>query len=155
MNFFIIFFIIKWWCLASNEAAGKLVYLMFITCTYVAMKLAFIIAIIIMLINLMSMITVPVGNECKPLPEIMEIKKHLGSPFKFRCNSACKGSYSIFHRNHTSKEFHLVSQSYNNLYNIPALSFHDGGEYCCSEKCDGTNHISNFKKCCIRIKSKK
>ena len=103
-----------------------------------------------------------VGDKCDPLPKIMKnpasgIKKYLGSPFEFRCTSTCNayGSYSFFHRNHTSKEFDLVSQSYNNLYNISALDFHDGGEYCCYEQCDDKNTTLNYQQCCIRLKSKK
>ena len=96
---------------------------------------------------------------CDSLPVIMKnsvigIKKYLGSPFEFRCRSTCNGSYRFFHHNHTSKAFDLVYQSSNNLYNISALDFHDGGEYCCSEQCDDKNTTSNYQQCCIRLKSK-
>ena len=95
-----------------------------------------------------------------PLPVMSKnpaigIKQNLCSPFEFRCRSTCNESYIFFHHNHTSKKFNqLVSQGSNNLYNIPALDFHDGGEYCCSEQCDDKNIVPNHQQCCIQLKSK-
>ena len=98
---------------------------------------------------------------CNPWPLIVKnptegMNKHLGSLSEFKCQSKCNGgNYSFFHYNHTTEEFDLVFQSSNDTYNIPLLSFDDGGEYCCSEQCDDNSTTPNIPDCCIRIKSKK
>ena len=102
------------------------------------------------------------GMMCNSQSMIMKnpnvgMKKRLGSLFEFRCKSKCNESFSFFHYNHTTEKFDLIFQSSNYTYNIPLLSFDDGGEYCCSGHCDDqTNTVTpNIPDCCTRIKSKK
>ena len=103
---------------------------------------------------------VAAGITCNSQSQIMNnprlgMKRHLGSVFEFRCKSKCNGSFSFFHHNHTTEKFDLIFQSSNDTYNIPIVSFDDGGEYCCSERCDNKSTTPNISDCCTRIKSKK
>ena len=148
MNFLIVLFMVNWWYLASNQAAGKLTVLM-----YVAMCSSYVYSD-----YLATMVAA--GITCNSQSQIMNntrlgMKRRLGSVFEFRCKSKCNGSYSFFHHNHTTEEFDLIFQSSNDTYNVPLLSFDDGGEYCCSEQCDDNTTTPSFSDCCTRIKSKK
>lgn len=97
------------------------------------------------------------GITCNSQSQIMKnprlgMKKRLGSVFEFRCKSKCNGSFSFFHHNHTTEKFDLIFQSPNDTYNIPLLSFDDGGEYCCSEQCNNKSTTPDMPDCCTRIK---
>lgn len=132
---------VNWCYLASNQVAGKLILIICVECTdNVAMIVA--------------------GITCNSQSQIMKnprlgMKKRLGSVFEFRCKSKCNGSFSFFHHNHTTEKFDLIFQSPNDTYNIPLLSFDDGGEYCCSEQCNNKSTTPDMPDCCTRIKSKK
>ena len=133
---------VNWWYLPSNQVAGKLTLILCVECTdYVDTMVA----------------AGMTGNSQSWImnnPRLEE-EKRLGSVFEFRCKSECNGNFSFFHYNHTTEKFDLIFQSSNITYDIPLVSFDDGGEYCCSERCDNKSTTPNTPNCCIHIESKK
>lgn len=170
MTFWIAVFMIYWWCLASSVDAGQLL-LHEVTINMKSIMLSdhardtyiqYYTQVCIHILTFYWIIVYIAPMECYPLtsirrnPVMATTTKQFGSPFKFRCKSTCNGNYRFFHYNHTTAEFDQIFQSPSDTYKIPALSFNDGGDYCCSQHCGSKiTEIPNFQMCCLHVKSKR